>query len=72
MILNLVSTLKFFGCLCFTHIPNAKRGKLDEKAEHGVLAGYNTITKGYIIFQPLTKKFIINRDVTFDEDTKWD
>jgi len=33
--------------------------------------GYNTVTKGYRIFQPLTGKFIISKDVTFDEDAKW-
>lgn len=66
-----VSNLKFCGYLCFTHIPDAKREKLDEKAEYGVFMGYSTITKGYRIFQPLTGKFIISRDVTFDEDAEW-
>ncbi|KAK3003167.1 hypothetical protein RJ639_019852 [Escallonia herrerae] len=32
----------------------------------------NLETKGYKLYNPKTKKVIINRDVTFDEDEVWD
>ncbi|KAG8643199.1 hypothetical protein MANES_11G016233v8 [Manihot esculenta] len=28
-----LTNLKIFGCLCFSHVPQVKRDKLDEKAE---------------------------------------
>jgi len=48
--------LKIFGCLCFTHVPQSKRDKLDKKALAGVFIGYNIVSKAYKIFQPQTEK----------------
>jgi len=45
--------------------------KLDKKAEVGILIGYSSMTKGYRIYQPLTSKLIISRDVNFDEFATW-
>ena len=59
--------LRIFCCLCFAHVPNTKREKLDQKAEYGVFVGYSSLTKGYEIYQPLTRKIIVSRDVKFDE-----
>ncbi|KAI4347727.1 hypothetical protein L6164_008511 [Bauhinia variegata] len=60
--------LKVFGCLCYSHVPQVKRDKLDKRAEPGVFVGYNTISKAYRIFQPQTRKILISRDVHFMED----
>ena len=61
-----------FGSICYTHIPDVKRGKLDEKAEVGILIGYCSSTKGYKVYQPLTAKVIVSRDIHFDEYATWD
>ena len=63
--------MKLFGCLCFTHVPDAKREKLDQKAEYGVFVGYSSLSKGYRIYQPLTEKIIVSRDVKYDEAARW-
>jgi hypothetical protein len=39
-----------FGSLCYFLVPSAKRGKLDERAEKGILVGYATKSKGYRIY----------------------
>ena len=42
--------LKIFGCLCFTHVPQNKRDKLDKRASPGIFIGYSTVSKAYKIF----------------------
>ncbi|KAA0061159.1 Retrovirus-related Pol polyprotein from transposon TNT 1-94 [Cucumis melo var. makuwa] len=63
--------LKVFGCLCFTHVPQSKRDKLDMRALPGVFIGYSSISKAYKIFQPQTGKIVVSRDVHFVEDEEW-
>ena len=63
--------LRVFGCICYTHIPKEKRGKLDEKTEKGIFLGYSTQSKGYRVYNIRTKKLIISRDVEFDEDASY-
>ena len=57
--------------MCFTHVPQIKRDKLDKKAEAGVFIGYSLISKSYRVFQPDTKKIIIRRDVSLMENDDW-
>jgi hypothetical protein len=66
-----LQNLKVFGCLCFTHIPQVKRDKLDRKAKAGIFVGYSNVTKGYRVYQPATEKVIISRDIKFVEAEKW-
>ncbi|KAL5582123.1 hypothetical protein UlMin_014565 [Ulmus minor] len=63
--------LKVFGCICYTHILQEKRSKLDEKTEKGIFLGYSIQPKGYRVYSLRTKKLIISRDVQFDEDAMY-
>lgn len=63
--------LKIFGCLCFTHVPQTKRDKLDKRALPGIFIGYSSVAKAYKVFQPQNGKMIISRDVHFMEDEEW-
>ena len=54
-----------FGCLCFVHVPQAKRDKLDKKAISGIFVGYSTVSKAYKVYHPQKRKMIITRDVHF-------
>ncbi|KAL5556508.1 hypothetical protein UlMin_038744 [Ulmus minor] len=63
--------LRVFGCICYTHIPQEKRSKLDEKTEKGIFLGYSTQSKGYRVYRLRKNKLIISRDVKFDEDTMY-
>ena len=60
-----------FGSLCYFHVPSAKRGKLDERAEKGIFVGYATESKGYRIYNLSAAKVQISRDVHFDENAYW-
>jgi len=51
--------------LCYSHVPQVKRDKLDKRAKPGVFIGYTTISKVYKIFQPQTGKILISKEVHF-------
>ena len=63
--------LKIFGCLCFTHVPQIKRDKLDKRAFPSIFISYSSVIKAYKVFQPQTGNIVISRDVHFVEDEKW-
>ena len=42
-----VSKLRVFGCVCYVHIPDNNRRKLDPKSYKAVFLGYPHDTKGY-------------------------
>ncbi|GKV17137.1 hypothetical protein SLEP1_g27679 [Rubroshorea leprosula] len=63
--------LKVFGSICYNHVPAAKRGKLDEKAKIGIFIGYATQAKGYKVYDPISKKVNVHKDVVFDESAHW-
>jgi transposase InsO family protein len=64
-----VKHMKVFGCDAFVHIDDTDRGKLDSKAIKCIFIGYDEQKKGYRLFNPETKKVIVSRDVTFDEQS---
>ncbi|KAL4282230.1 hypothetical protein GQ457_03G037800 [Hibiscus cannabinus] len=66
-----LSFLKVFGCMCFTHVPQVKRDKLDKKAIPGIFVGYSSVSKAYKVYHPQTGKMTISRDVQFNKDEKW-
>ncbi len=64
-----IKHFKVFGCVAYVNIQNDERKKLDAKAWKGIFIGYEPDKKGYRIFDPVTGKVIISRDVKFDEHT---
>jgi len=61
-----VQHLKVFGSITYGHVPKAARSKLDDKAVKTIFFGYKH--EGYKLYNSMTKKVIISRDVTFAED----
>ena len=62
-----VTHLRVFGSLCFSHIPKDERKKLDPKAQEAIFLGYGQETKGYRLYNPISRKVFFSRDVIFDE-----
>ncbi|KAJ8752089.1 hypothetical protein K2173_001764 [Erythroxylum novogranatense] len=54
-----VSHLRVFGCI------------LDEKSEKCVFIGYSTQSKAYKLYNPISGKVIISKDVMFNEAASW-
>ena len=57
-------SLWVFGCPTYYYI---KEDKLDPRARKGVFVEFKKGVKGYKIWDPKDRKFILSRDVTFDE-----
>ena len=62
-----IEHLRVFGCIAYAHVPDVLRKKLDDKAENYIFIGYSQVTKGYKLYNLVTKKVIVSKDVTFDE-----
>ena len=67
-----VAHLRIFGCVAFAHIPDKIRKKLDDHSEKCIFVGYSDMSKAYRLYNPITKKMIISRDVKFKEEESWD
>ena len=66
-----VTHLKVFGSLCYSLVPQAKRDKLDKRADVGVFVGYSSSSKGYRIINPITQQVYVSRSVMVDENATW-
>ncbi|MCO5564554.1 hypothetical protein L7F22_018218 [Adiantum nelumboides] len=66
-----VHHLRVFGCLAFTHVPDEKKKKLDDKLRRCILVGYSDVSKAYKLYDPIKKESFISRDVIFDENTSF-
>jgi hypothetical protein len=45
--------------------------KLSDRSTRMVLLGYEAGTKGYRMYDPVTKRLYISRDVKFEEHVGW-
>jgi hypothetical protein len=65
-----VKHFRIFGCIAYVHVPDAQRKKLDVKSIKCVFLGVSEESKAYRLYNPVTKKIIISRDVIFVENEK--
>jgi len=66
-----VGHLKVFGCVAYTRRLTQLR-KLDDRGETGVFIGYAEGAKAYRIYDPVSQRVRVSRDVVFDEGRGWD
>jgi hypothetical protein len=64
-----LDNLRIFGCPAFVHISSEDRSKLDPKSKKCVFVGYSKGVKGFKLWDPVSKKMILSRDVVFDEQS---
>ncbi|GJT12879.1 retrovirus-related pol polyprotein from transposon TNT 1-94 [Tanacetum coccineum] len=67
-----VSHIRVFGCIAYVYVPSQRRLKLDNRSEKHVFVGYDKQSKGYKLYNPVTRKVVVGRDVEFDEEGSWD
>jgi transposase InsO family protein len=63
--------LQIFGCVAYAQVPEAKRRKLDDRGEKCIFVGYSEESKAYKLYNPLTNKVVVSRDVVFSEEESW-
>ncbi|KAI5335657.1 hypothetical protein L3X38_025790 [Prunus dulcis] len=67
-----VGHFRIFGCISHVHVPDQRRIKLDNKSLKCIFFGVSDESKAYRLFNPISKKIIVSRDVVFEEDQSWD
>jgi hypothetical protein len=67
-----VEYFKVFGCLSHVHVSDNNRTKLDDKSRGSVLLGVSAESKAYRLYDPMSQRIIVSRDVVFEEDKSWD
>ncbi|RDX88105.1 hypothetical protein CR513_30341, partial [Mucuna pruriens] len=67
-----IKHLRVWGCLAHVHIPEVKRGKLDDKSFPCIMLGVSDESKGYRLFNPKTKRIVVSKDVMFEEEKSRD
>jgi transposase InsO family protein len=63
-----VDHFRVFGCIAHVHVPEAQRTKLDNRSVKCILLGVSEESKGYRLFNPITKKVVVSRDVIFEKE----
>ncbi|CAJ2655081.1 unnamed protein product [Trifolium pratense] len=66
-----VHFFKVFGCIGYVHVSDAQRKKLDNKSVKCILLGISEESKAYKLYDPISRKVIVSRDVVFAENEKW-
>jgi hypothetical protein len=61
------SILRIFGCPTYVHVQSGERSKLDSKSRKCICLGLESGVKGYRLWDRVSKKKIVSRDVVFDE-----
>ncbi|CAI7778735.1 unnamed protein product [Closterium sp. NIES-53] len=64
-----VDMLRVFGCMCMPLVPkHLQHNKLGAKAIWAVHLGMAQNSKGWLLWDPFTKKFLVSRDCKFMEN----
>ena len=66
-----VAYLRIFRCVAYAQVPEVERKKLDNHNEKYIFIKYNEESKAYKLYNPLTKKLMVSKDVVFNEAQAW-
>jgi hypothetical protein len=53
-------------------VPEVQRTKLDNRSVKCIFLGVSEESKGYRLFNLITERVIVSRDVIFEEEKQWD
>jgi histone deacetylase 1/2 len=63
-----LNILRVFGCACYPLLTSYRVDKLQPKTARCIFLGFATGYKGFICYNPSTKRYYVSRHVFFDED----
>jgi hypothetical protein len=66
-----VHHLRVFGCIAYMKITRPHLTKLDDRGLKTVFIGYEPGSKAYRLYDPVSGRVQVSRDVAFDENTFW-
>lgn len=59
--------IRVFGSEAYVHVPKQFRNKWDKKSQKMIFVGYQADSRNYRLYNPLTKKITVSRDVVIHE-----
>ena len=66
-----VSHLRVFGCIAYSLMNSHDRYRLNENQRNISLLDIETQSKSYRLYNMLSGKIVISRNVMFNEDASW-
>ena len=66
-----VSHLKICGSIAYALVMFENHHKLDEKFEKYIFIGYYLQSKAYRLYNPISDKVVISKNVIFDDNISW-
>lgn len=67
-----VDYFRIFRCIAHVHVPDQRRSKLDDKSRKCVFLGVSDESNAWRLYDPVSKKILISKDVVFEEEEEWD
>jgi hypothetical protein len=66
-----VQFLRVFGCRAHVKITRPNLTKLEDRSTPAVFLGYEPGSKAYRLYDPVSKRVLVSRDVVFEEAQPW-
>jgi hypothetical protein len=67
-----VHHFRTFGCVAYVRNSSPNLKKLDDWIQPMIFIRYERGTKGYRVYDPVSQRVCVTRDVVFDEQAQWD
>jgi hypothetical protein len=67
-----VHHLRTFWCIMYVRNTTPHLKKLEDRGRKMILVGYESGSKVYRAYDPITKHVHVTRDMVFDEQAQWD
>jgi hypothetical protein len=66
-----VHHLRTFGCIMYVRNTMSHLKKLEDRGRKMIFIGYESGSKAYRVYDPITKRVHVTRDVVFNEQAQW-
>jgi hypothetical protein len=67
-----VHHLRTFGCIVYVWNTTPHLTKLEDRGHKMIFVGYESGSKPYCVYDPITKRVHMTRHIVFDEQAQWD
>jgi len=66
-----VQHLRTFGSIAHMKVTAPNQRKLDDRSKRTIFVGYEPSSKAYRVYDPVTRRVHVSRDVVFEEAAQW-
>jgi hypothetical protein len=69
---SMVHHLRTFGCILYVRNTTPHLKKLEGRGHKMIFVGYESDSKAYCAYDPITKRVHVTHDIVFNEQAQWD